>query len=130
MASLSSGWEVVGQAKFLLGHSRSHESIRHSILTEAKLGIAQEERRLQQTENLDFPAKEAPDVFYTEADSNMIKLQKPEKERKPEVKIGIGYLGKENLSIFPIAYGNPSPEEKRSRKGLRTYFFPTGLMLP
>ena len=96
LASLSSYREVVGQTKLLLGHTRSHESIRKNVLSEAKLIIEYEKKRLQQLENRDIPAKEAPDVAYTEADATYIKLQKPEKEKKLEVKIGIGYKGKEN----------------------------------
>ena len=96
LATLSSYREVVNQTKLLLGHNRSHESIRRTILSEANLIIEQEQKRLQQLENLDLPEKEAPEVAYTEADATYIKLQKPEKDRKLEVKIGIGYTGKEN----------------------------------
>jgi hypothetical protein len=96
LASLSSYREVVEQVQLLLGHSRSHESIRKSILTEGRLLIEHEQQRLQQMENVGLPAKEAPEIAYTEADSTMIKLQKPEKDQKLEVKIGIGYTGKEN----------------------------------
>jgi len=96
LATLSSYREVVRQAELFLGYSRSHESIRKSVLTEAKLLIEQENKRLQQIENLELPIKEAAPICYAEADSTMIKLQKPEKEKKLEVKIGIGYHGKEN----------------------------------
>jgi len=58
--------------------------------------IEHEQQRLQQMENLDLPEKEAAAISYTEADATFIKLQKPEKEKKLEVKIGIGYTGKEN----------------------------------
>jgi hypothetical protein len=87
---------VVNQTKLLLGHTRSHESIRRNILSEAKLIIEYEQDRLQQLENLALPEKQAADITYTEADATYIKLQKPEKEKKLEVKIGIGYTGKEN----------------------------------
>jgi len=96
LSSLSSYREVVNQTKLLLGHTRCHESIRKNVLSEAKLIIEHEKKRLQQLENLDIPAKEAPDVAYTEADATYIKLQKPEKDKKLEVKIGIGYTGREN----------------------------------
>ena len=96
LASLSSYREVVNQTKLLLGHTRSHESIRRNILSEAKLMIEYEQDRLQQLENLALPEKQAADIAYTEADATYIKLQKPEKDRKLEVKIGIGYTGKEN----------------------------------
>ena len=96
LATLSSYREVVNQAKLLLGYSRSHESIRRTILSEAKLMIEHEQKHLQQIENLDLPEKEAAAISYTEADATYIKLQKPEKDKKLEVKIGIGYTGKEN----------------------------------
>jgi hypothetical protein len=96
LATLSSYREVVSQAKLLLGHSRSHESIRRNVLSEAKLIIQHEQERLEQLENLDLPEKQAPEVAYTEADETYIKLQKPEKDKKLAVKIGIGYTGKEN----------------------------------
>jgi len=96
LATLSSYREVVEQAQLLLGHSRSHESIRRNVLSEAKLIIEHEQQRLQQIENFDIPVQEAPEVAYTEADATYLKLQKPEKDKKLEVKIGIGYTGKEN----------------------------------
>jgi hypothetical protein len=96
LASLSSYREVVNQTRLLLGHTRSHESIRRNILSEAKVMIEYEQDRLQQLENLALPEKQAADIAYTEADATYIKLQKPEKDRKLEVKIGIGYTGKEN----------------------------------
>jgi hypothetical protein len=40
LASLSSYREVVNQTKLLLGHTRSHESIRKNVLSEAKLIIS------------------------------------------------------------------------------------------
>ena len=95
LASLSSYREVVGQLELLLGHSRSHESIRRNVLTEARLIIEHEQKRLQQIESLDIPEKEAPPVSYTEADATYIRLQRPEKDRKLEIKLGIGYTGKE-----------------------------------
>jgi len=96
LASLSSYREVVNQTRLLLGHSRSHESIRRNILSEARLIIEHEKQRLQQMENLDLPEKQAADISYTEVDATYIKLQRPEKDKKLEVKIGIGYHGKEN----------------------------------
>jgi hypothetical protein len=96
LATLSSYREVVNQTRILLGHSRSHESIRHSILMEGRLLVEQEQQRLEQLENLDLPAKQSADISYTEADETYIKLQRPEKDKKLAVKIGIGYKGKEN----------------------------------
>ena len=79
----------------LLGHSCGHESIRQNILSEAKLIIEHEKDELQRIENLKTPGKEASEVAYTEADTTFIRLQRTEKDRKLEIKIGIGYTGKE-----------------------------------
>jgi hypothetical protein len=97
LASLSSYREVVGQAQLLLGNFHSHESIRRGVIREAKLIIENQEKKLKQIENLDYPDKEAPDTAYMEADATYISLQnrgKKEKE-KLEVKVGVGYTGKE-----------------------------------
>jgi hypothetical protein len=97
LASLSSYREVVKQAQLLLGNFHSHESIRRGVIREAKLIIENQEKKLKQIENLDYPDKEAPDTAYLEADATYISLQnrgKKEKE-KMEVKVGVGYTGKE-----------------------------------
>jgi len=96
-SSLSSYREVVTQARLLLGNFRSHEAIRQSVIKEGKLIIEDQEKKLRQIENLDYPDKEAPDTAYLEADATYISLQhkgKKEKE-KLEVKLGVGYSGKE-----------------------------------
>ena len=97
LASLSSYREVVKQAQLLLGNFHSHESIRRGVIREAKLIIENQEKKLKQIENLDYPDKEASDTAYLEADATYISLQnrgKKEKE-KLEVKVGVGYTGKE-----------------------------------
>jgi len=97
LSTLASYREVVIQARLLLGHFRSHESIRKGVIKEAKLIIENQEKKLKQIENLDYPDKEAPDTAYIEADATFITLQKKGKERggKLEVKLGVGYAGKE-----------------------------------
>jgi len=97
LSSLSSYREVVTQARLLLGNFRSHEAIRQSVIKEGNLIIENQEKKLRQIENLDYPDKEAPDIAYLEADATYISLQhrgKKEKE-KLEVKLGVGYSGKE-----------------------------------
>jgi hypothetical protein len=97
LASLSSYREVVKQAQLLLGNFHSHESIRRGVIKEAKLIMENQEKKLKQIENLNYPDKEAPDTAYLEADATYISLQhrgKKEKE-KLEVKVGVGYTGKE-----------------------------------
>jgi hypothetical protein len=97
LSSLSSYREVVTQARLLLGNFRSHEAIRQSVIKEGSLIIENQKKKLKQIENLDYPDKEAPDTAYLEADATFITLQKKGKERgeKLEVKLGIGYTGKE-----------------------------------
>jgi len=97
LSSLSSYREVVTQAKLLLGSFRSHEAIRQSVIKEGSLIIENQKKKLRQIENLDYPAKEAPDTAYMEADATFITLQKKGQEKggKLEVKLGVGYSGKE-----------------------------------
>lgn len=81
LASLSSYREVVTQARLLLGSFRSHESIRRGVIKEGKLIIENQEKKLKQIENLNYPDKEAPDTAYLEADATFITLQKKDKEK-------------------------------------------------
>jgi len=97
LSSLSSYREVVEGIRLLIGGPRCHEAIRQSVIKEGKLIIENQEKKLKQIENLDYPDKEAPDTAYLEADATYISLQhrgKKEKE-KLEVKLGVGYSGKE-----------------------------------
>jgi len=99
LATLSSYREVVNQARLLLGNFRSHESIRRGVIKEAKLIIENQKRKLQKIRNLEYQEVSPPDTAYLEADATFIKLQnKGKKKDKPslEVKIGIGYTGKED----------------------------------
>jgi hypothetical protein len=97
LSSLSSYREVVEGIRLLIGGPRCHEAIRQSVIKEGKLIIENQEKKLKQIENLNYPDKEAPDTAYLEADATYISLQhrgKKEKE-KLEVKLGVGYSGKE-----------------------------------
>ena len=97
LSTLSSYREVVNQAQLLLGNFRSHESIRRGVMKEAKLIIENQKRRLQRIRNLEYQEVSPPDTAYLEADATFIPLQNKGKERggKLEVKLGIGYTGKE-----------------------------------
>jgi len=97
LSSLSSYREVVEGIRLLIGGPRCHEAIRQSVIKEGKLIIEDQEKKLKQIENLDYPDKEAPDTAYLEADATYITLQKKGKEKggKLEVKVGVGYTGKE-----------------------------------
>ncbi len=97
LSTLSSYREVVGQAQLLLGNFHSHESIRRGVIKEAKLVSENQEKKLRQLDNLNYPDKEAPDAAYLEADATYISLQKKGKGKggKLEVKAGVGYTGKE-----------------------------------
>ena len=97
LSSLSSYREVVEGIRLLIGGPRCHEAIRQSVLKEGKLIIENQEKKLRQIENLDYPDKEAPDTAYVEADATYISLQHrgKKKKEKMEVKAGVGYTGKE-----------------------------------
>jgi hypothetical protein len=97
LSALSSYREVVEGISLLIGGPRCHEAIRQSVIKEGKLIIEKQEQKLKKIENLDYPDKEAPATAYLEADATYVSLQnrgKKEKE-KLEVKIGVGYSGKE-----------------------------------
>ena len=97
LAALSSYREVVEGIRLLIGGPRCHEAIRQSVLKEGKLLLENQEKKLKQIENLDYPDKEAPDTAYLEADATYISLQQKGKRKKEklEVKVGVGYTGKE-----------------------------------
>jgi len=97
LAALSSYREVVEGIRLLIGGPRCHEAIRQSVIKEGKLLLENQEKKLKQIENLNYPDKEAPDTAYMEADATYISLQKKGKEKggKLEVKAGVGYTGKE-----------------------------------
>jgi len=97
LSTLSSYREVVEGIGLLIGGPRSHEAIRQSVIKEARLIIENQEKKLRQIENLNYPDKEAPDTAYIEADATYISLQHKGKKKKEklEVKVGVGYSGKE-----------------------------------
>jgi len=100
LSTLSSYREVVTQAKLLLGNFRSHESIRRGAIKEGKLIIKDQEKKLQKIRNLEYQEVSPPDTAYLEADATFIKLQHKGKKKKDkgllEVKLGIGYSGRED----------------------------------
>jgi hypothetical protein len=100
LSTLSSYREVVTQAKLLLGNFRSHESIRRGVIKEGKLIIKDQEKKLQKIRNLEYQEVSPPDTAYLEADATFIKLQHKGKKKKDkgllEVKLGIGYRGRED----------------------------------
>lgn len=97
LSALSSYREVVEGIRLLIGGPRCHEAIRQSVLKEGKLLLENQEKKLKQIENLDYPDKEAPDTAYMEADATYISLQHrgKKKKEKMEVKVGVDYTGKE-----------------------------------
>ena len=97
LSALSSYREVVEGIRLLIGGPRCHEAIRQSVIKEGSLIIENQKKKLRQIENLDYPDKEAPDTAYLEADATYISLQNRGKKKKEklEVKVGVGYSGKE-----------------------------------
>jgi len=97
LSGLSSYREVVEAIKLLIGGPRCHEAIRQSVLKEGKLLLENQEKKLKQIENLNYPDKEVTSTAYLEADATYISLQHKGKKKKEkmEVKVGVGYTGKE-----------------------------------
>jgi hypothetical protein len=97
LSGLSSYREVVEGIRLLIGGPRCHEAVRQSVIKEGNLIIEKQKKKLKQIENLDYPDKEAPDTAYMEADATYISLQHRGKKKKGkmEVKLGVGYTGKE-----------------------------------
>jgi len=60
LSGFSSYREVVEGIRLLIGGPRCHEAIRQSVIKEGKLIIENQEKKLRQIENLDYPDKEAP----------------------------------------------------------------------
>jgi hypothetical protein len=91
--------------KRLTGSSRSHETMRQSVIKEAEKIVGHQKRKIEKVKMLeDDNITETPEVVYTEADATQIRLQKAKKgrsgrggkkKRHLEVKLGVGYTGKE-----------------------------------
>ncbi len=91
--------------KRITGSSRSHEAMRQSVIREAEKIIGYQKRSFEKTKSMEYEAsKEAPEVVYSEVDGTPIRLQrrkkgkvsgKKRKKRHAEVKLGIGYTGRE-----------------------------------
>jgi len=62
LSGFSSYREVVEGIRLLIGGPRCHEAIRQSVIKEGKLIIENQEKKLRQIENLNYPDKEAPDT--------------------------------------------------------------------
>lgn len=90
------------------GSSRSHEAMRQSVIKEAEKIIDYQKRCFEKTRSLeDEESKEIPEVVYNESDATVIRLQRGKKsnggssrsKRKRnsiEVKLGMGYTGRED----------------------------------
>ena len=85
----------------LLGVSLSHEAIRQTVIAEGKKIEEHEAQEYQKIRQLDYQTPtEIPDAVYNEADATYIRKQNKglktgNKQRHLEVKLGIGYTGKE-----------------------------------
>jgi len=97
LSAFSSYREVVEGIRLLIGGPRCHEAVRQSVIKEGKLLLENQEKKLRQIENLNYPDRNAPDTAYLEADATYISLQHQGKKKKEkmEVKVGVGYTGKE-----------------------------------
>lgn len=89
------------QVAKLMGLSWSHEAIRQNVIREGKRIEEQEAKKHKKIKELDYQMpQDLPEVVYNETDATYIRKQnkpkkKGRKKRHLEVKLGIGYTGKE-----------------------------------
>ena len=93
--------KVQEQIVKLMGISWSHEAIRQNVIREGKRIEEQEAKQHKKIKELDYQMpQQIPEVVYNEADASYIRKQnknkkKGRKKRHLEVKLGVGYTGKE-----------------------------------
>jgi hypothetical protein len=95
-------------AELLLGITRSHESIRQSVLSESRQILAHQAHELGKIRRLEgLPKDPLSTITYLEADSVFVRKQRTRKRktasklfrrkrRSIEIKLGIGYTGRTN----------------------------------
>ena len=89
------------QLSRLLGVPWSHEAIRQNVIREGKRIEEREAKEHQKIRELDYQLpSDLPEVVYNETDATYIRRQnkgkkKCRKQRHLEVKLGVGYTGKE-----------------------------------
>lgn len=101
LASVEPYRNVQEQLAALLGISWSHEAIRQNVIREGRRIEERESKEHKKVKELDYQMpQDLPDTVYNETDSTYIRKQnktkkKSRKKRHLEVKLGIGYTGKE-----------------------------------
>jgi len=101
LASVSPYRSACGQLSELLGIRLSHEAIRQSVIAEGKRIEEREAKDHRKIKELDYQLpEEIPGLVYNETDATYIRKQnkgrkKGCKQRHLEVKLGLGYTGKE-----------------------------------
>jgi len=107
IASVSSYRGTKENIELLTGYNRSHEAIRQSVLKEGKKIMRHQEYSIDKIERFeDEGARCCGDIAYMESDSVKIRLQrskklkdgvrsKKRKRKTIDVKLGIGYSGRE-----------------------------------
>jgi len=101
LASIGPYRAAQGHISRLLGLSWSHEAIRQNVIREGKRIERRENKQHEKTKRLDYQAlPDIPEVVYNETDATYIRKQnkgvkKGSKQRHLEVKLGIGYTGKQ-----------------------------------
>jgi len=109
IATISSYRGARENVELITGYRRSHESMRQSVIKEADKIIAYQKSAIGKIQRLEFEDNQpvSSDIAYMEADATYIRLQRRRKaqgtgirrRRRPrsiEVKLGIGYTGREN----------------------------------
>lgn len=101
LAAMEPYRQVRDQISELLGMSWSHEAIRQTVISEGKRIEKREAKEYQKIKELDYDLpQDLPEVVYNEVDATYIRKQnkgkkKGRKKRHFEVKLGVGYTGKE-----------------------------------
>jgi len=110
IASMVPYRETKRVSELLTGYRRSHESIRQSVLKEAKKIIAYQEgaiNKIKRLEDEEESERIIPEIAYIETDEAYIRLQRRKKRKKQvrqrkrkrrslAIKMGIGYTGRES----------------------------------
>ncbi len=101
LASVNPYRQACEQLSKLLGIRLSHEAIRQDVIAEGKRIEDREAKEHQKVKELDYQLpQDLPEVVYNETDATYIRKQNKGKkkgriQRHLEVKLGIGYTGKE-----------------------------------
>ena len=129
ISTISSYRGTKEQIELLTGYNRSHEAIRQSVMKEGRKIMRYQEHRIDKINRFeDGGVKNIPEIAYMESDSVKIRLQSSKKNKSAikvkkgkkktiDVKLGIGYSGREKRYVNGIKPAN-SLKDKFSYIGI------------